>query len=251
MKVNLGVFQTPNVIVGRVYFDRNNDNNYTAGIDVPLPGARVYLSDGRFAVTDVNGNYSIPEITPGVYAIRLDPITAPYPVKHVPDDQGAPGTRYVRTNNAGGIINEDFLLLEPSAAAVKARSTTVQRGPVTLNKSLIQGGAGYAVNEVITLEKAVNNLSITDPLPSGSAERGPITVSDAAGQAVKFELSKDGKTISIPGTIPAGTYKITYAIFTALPPDQVLTDPDIDYEEILLGAFPGFETSRTSDEVTR
>jgi large repetitive protein len=251
VKVNLGVFQTPNVIVGRVYFDRNNDNNYTAGIDAPLPGARVYLSDGRFAVTDANGNYSIPEITPGVYAIRLDPITAPYPVKHVPDDQGAPGTRYVRTNDAGGIINEDFLLLEPSAAAVKARSTTVQRGPVTLNKSLIQGGAGYAVNEQITLEKAVNNLSITDPLPNSSAERGPITITNAAGQAVKFELSKDGKTISIPGTIPAGTYKIAYAIFTALPPDQVLTDPDIDYEEILLGAFPGFETSRTSDEVTR
>jgi uncharacterized repeat protein (TIGR01451 family) len=251
VKVNLGVFKTPNVIVGRVYFDRNNDNNYTAGIDAPLPGARVYLSDGRFAVTDANGNYSIPEITPGVYAIRLDPITAPYPVKHVPDDQGAPGTRYVRTNDAGGIINEDFLLLEPSAAAVKARSTTVQRGVVTLNKSLIQGGAGYAVNEQITLEKAVNNLSITDPLPNGSAERGPITITNAAGQAVKFELSKDGKTISILGTIPAGTYKITYAIFTALPPDQVLTDPDIDYEEILLGAFPGFETSRTSDEVTR
>jgi large repetitive protein len=250
VKVSLGVFQTPNVIVGRVYFDRNNDNNYTAGTDAPLPGARVYLSDGRFAVTDANGNYSIPEITPGVYAIRLDPITAPYPVKHVADDQGAPGTRYVRTNDAGGIINEDFLLLEPSAAAVKARTTTVQRGPVTLNKSLIQGGAGYAVSDKITLEKAVSNLAITDPLPSASAERGPITVTNAAGQAIKFELLDDGKTIRIPGTIPAGSYTITYAIFTALPPDQVLTDPDINYEEILLGVFQT-ETSRTSDEVTR
>ena len=251
VKVSLGVFATPNVIVGRVYFDRNNDNNYTAGIDVPLSGARVYLSDGRFAVTDANGNYSIPEIAPGVYAIRLDPITVPYPVKHVPDDQGAPGTRYVRTNDAGGIINEDFLLLEPSAAAVKARTTTVQRGPVTLNKSLIQGGAGYAVNDKITLDKAVNNLEITDPLPNGNAERGPITVTNAAGQAIKFELLPDGKTIRIPGTLPAGTYTITYALFTALPPDQVLTDPDINYEEILLGVFGNLETNRNSDEVTR
>jgi hypothetical protein len=234
-----------------VYFDRNNDNNYTAGIDVPLSGARVYLSDGRFAVTDANGNYSIPEITPGVYAIRLDPITAPYPVKHVPDDQGAPGTRYVRTNDAGGIITEDFMLLEPNAAAVKARTTTVQRGPVTLNKSLVQGGAGYAVNDKITLDKAVNNLEITDPLPNSSAERGPITVTNAAGQAIKFELLADGKTIRIPGTLPAGTYTITYALFTALPPDQVLTDPDINYEEILLGVFGNLETNRISDEVTR
>jgi uncharacterized repeat protein (TIGR01451 family) len=251
IKVSLGVFATPNVIVGRVYFDRNNDNNYTAGIDVPLSGARVYLSDGRFAVTDANGNYSIPEITPGVYAIRLDPITAPYPVKHVPDDQGAPGTRYVRANEAGGIITEDFMLLEPNAAAVKARTTTVQRGPVTLNKSLVQGGAGYAVNDKITLDKAVNNLEITDPLPNSSAERGPITVTNAAGQAIKFELLSDGKTIRIPGTLPAGTYTITYALFTALPPDQVLTDPDINYEEILLGVFGNLETNRISDEVTR
>jgi uncharacterized repeat protein (TIGR01451 family) len=252
VKVSLGVFATPNVIIGRVYFDRNNDNNYTTGTDVPLSGARVYLSDGRFAVTDADGRYSIPEIAPGVYAIRLDPITAPYPVKHVPDDQGAPGTRYVRTNDAGGIINEDFLLLEPNAAAVKARTTTVQRGPVTLNKSLIQGGAGYAVSDKITLDKAVNNLEITDPLPNGSAERGPITITNAAGQAVKFELMSDGKTIRIPGTLPAGSYTITYAIFTALPPDQVLTDPDINYEEILLGAFD-VPTDRTndSDEVTR
>jgi large repetitive protein len=232
VKVVLGVFSNNTVIVGRVYVDKNDDNNFQAGIDSPVPGARVYLNDGRSAVTDVNGRYSFPDVTPGIYAVRLDPITVPYQAKPVASDDGQPGNRRVNADNIGGIQNADFPLYSPDAAAVKSRSTTVERGDVKLEKTLTQGGAGYAVTEVITVANAVSNLEITDPLPAG-ASRGTITLVSSNGTVVNVELSEDGTTIRVLGTLEAGTYTLTYAIFSPLPPDQVLTDPSISYEEVI------------------
>jgi hypothetical protein len=238
VKVNLGVFNNKTVIVGRVYFDVNDNDSFEQGTDRPLQGARVYLSDGRSVVTDNLGRYSIPDVTPGVYTVRLDPVTAPYTVKRVPDDQGAPGSRYVRAPDAGGIVHEDFLLVEPQGAVVKSRSTLVQRGPVTLTKVVTQGGAGYAVTFTITVTQAVRNLSITDPLPAG-AERGPVT-----------GATLEGNTLRFPGVTQPGTYTVTFALFTAAPPDLVLTDPDILYEQIFTlipqnpsGSSPGGASS--------
>ena len=233
--VNLGVFSTDTIILGRVYFDRNDNNNFDAG-DVPLPGARVYLSDGRYAVTDIDGRYNITGVKPGTYAVRLDPVTAPYAPKRVPDDGGAPGTRFVNANQGGGISHEDFPLETPLAVAVKSRSTVVQRGPVTLEKKITQGGAGYAVTYTITITKAVSNLAITDPLPAG-AERGPVIGATLEGNVLRFT-----------GITQPGTYTVTFALFSAAPPDQILTDPEILYAEIftLIPSSPPQQSSSGS-----
>ena len=241
VKVELGVFTNRSVIVGRVYFDVNDNDSFEVDSDQPLPGARVYLSDGRSAVTDSLGRYSIPDIEPGIYTVRLDPVTAPYTVKSTPDMQGAPGSRYVKAANEGGITNEDFPLVRPSAVGVKSRSTVVRRGAVTLTKAITQGGAGYAVTITITVNTAVRNLSITDPLPANS-ERGPI-----------IGATLEGNVLRLAGITQPGTYTVTYALFTAAPPDLVLTDPDINYEQIftLIPSSPVGATAVNSDEVIR
>lgn len=230
VKVDLGVFTNNIVILGRVYFDANDNNSFETGVDTPLAGARVYLSDGRYAVTDALGRYSIPDVAPGLYAVRLDPLTAPYAPKPVPDDQGQPGTRYVRPGIGGGIDVEDFPLYPTKGAATKARSTTVTRGAVRLVKTLQQGGAGYAITITITLDKPVSNLTLTDPLPIGGT-RGPVTVVGLNGALIPVTV-QDGKII-IPGTLEPGQYTLSYAIFTGLPPDQVVTDPDINYDGVI------------------
>ncbi len=241
VKVELGVFSNKSVIVGRVYFDVNDNDSFEVDSDQPLPGARVYLSDGRSAVTDNLGRYSIPDVEPGVYTVRLDPVTAPYAVKSTPDMQGAPGSRYVKAASDGGITHEDFLLVKPSAVGVKSRSTVVRRGAVTLTKAITQGGAGYAVTITITVNAAVRNLSITDPLPA-NAERGPV-----------IGATLEGNTLRFAGVTQPGTYTVTYALFTAAPPDLVLTDPDINYEQIftLIPSSPTNTGTQESDEVIR
>jgi uncharacterized repeat protein (TIGR01451 family) len=216
------------LVVGRVYFDTNDNNSFEDGIDQPLPGARIYLSDGRYAVTDNKGRYSIPDVGQGWCAIRLDPLTAPFTPKAVPRDQGQRGTRTVSIND-NGIYHEDFPLVPLAGSVVKARATTVTRGDVMLVKTLEQTANGYLVKIQITLAKAVENLAITDPLP-GTATRPSFSFVAANGAAL--QASDDGKTISVPGVLEAGKYTITYAISSPLPPEFAVTDPDINYEEV-------------------
>jgi hypothetical protein len=213
-----------------VYIDNNDNNSFETGIDTPLAGARVYLSDGRYAITDSLGRYNITDLeSEGVYALRLDPITVPYQPKPEPDDEGQPGNRKVRVPG-GGISIEDFPLYPNRAAIVKARATTITRGPVQVVKSLVQGGAGYAITMTITLSAPVQNLSITDPLPPG-ATRGSAIFTSSDGNALIGMLEND--VFKVPGILEAGVYKLSYPIFSALPPENVVTDPSISFEEVI------------------
>ncbi len=228
VKLAPGPFSSEALVVGRVYFDTNDNNSFEDGIDQPLSGARVYLSDGSYAVTDNKGRYSIPNVGQGWCSIRLDPLTAPFTPKAVPRDQGQRGTRTVSIND-NGVYHEDFPLVPLGGSIVKARATTVTRGDVMLVKTLEQTANGYLVKLQITLANAVENLTITDPLP-GTAARPAFSFTSASGAAVN--ASDDGKTISVPGVLEAGKYTITYAIQSPLPPEFAVTDPDINYEEV-------------------
>ncbi len=229
VKTSRGVFTNNGVILGRVYFDKNDNNSFEDGVDEALEGARVYLTDGRYAITDALGRYNFTDLKPGQYAVRLDPLTVPFTPKRVPDEQGLLGTRLVRIEG-GGISTEDFLLEWDRTAIIKARSTRVTRGPVTLVKQLEQGGAGYAVRMTITLSANVANLEITDPLPP-DATRGPIEFLSSDGKTLTVTL--DGDRLRIDGVLEAGTYTLQYALFTPLPPESVVTDPSIGYEEVI------------------
>jgi hypothetical protein len=248
-KIVQAVFNNKSVFVGRVYFDRDRDANFTSGIDKPLAGARVYLSDGRYAITDAQGRYSVPNITPGVYVVRLDRLTAPYTPVRVPTDVGLPGTR--RVDAQGGLYEANFPLLEPDASVDKERETMVERGNVKLEKTLeripaeaaLNSGstekAGYVIRETITISKTIANLTITDPLPqSGTSQssieatRGTILLVGSDGKEISVTLLEDGR-IQIPGKLEAGTYTLVYAIYTNLTPDQVVTDPSINYDEVI------------------
>jgi hypothetical protein len=41
----------------------------------------------------------------------------------------------------------------------------------------------------------------------------------------------DGNRLLFPAELAAGSYTLRYAISTNLPPDQVITDPDINWAE--------------------
>ena len=238
-KIVQAVFNNKSMVVGRVYFDRDRDANFTSGTDVPLAGARVYLSDGRYAITDAQGRYSVPDIAPGVYVVRLDRLTAPYTPVRVPTDVGLPGTR--RVDAQGGLYEANFPLLEPDASVAKERETMVERGSVKLEKTLERIPAntnpsdtekpGYVIRETITVSKTIANLTITDPLPPG-ATRGPILLVGSDGKEITVTLLEDGR-IQIPGKLEAGTYTLVYTISTTLEPDQVVTDPSINYDEVI------------------
>jgi uncharacterized repeat protein (TIGR01451 family) len=234
-----GIFSSSSTVLGRVYFDVDGNKRFDAGRDEVLPNARIYISNGRYAITDAQGLYSFPDLAPGRYALRLDPLTVPYIAARVPDDQCSPGTRPLLLE-AEGIITKDFLLLPPGAATTKVRSTVLQLGNVKLEKQLRQGGAGFAVELNLTLDRGVANLNLSDPLPislpaSSPSERTDMTLErlDANGnviERIEFRL-EPGSEIRL-GTLQAGMYVIRYALLTDLEPDQALTDPDLSWNEL-------------------
>ncbi|PNY82379.1 Ig-like domain-containing protein [Deinococcus koreensis] len=221
-----GVLSEAPVLIGRVYLDVNADRTFQRATDVPVRGARVYLSNGRYAVTDKDGRYSFTDLPPGLYALRLDPLTAPYTPLPVPDDQGRPGTRYGRTPAGGGLVNEDFPLVAPRGDVNKARSTTVTRGPVKLSKTITPVAGGYRVTLTLQTTQAVTNLRITDPVPAG-ATRGEVSAPATASGAV---LS--GNVLTLPGSTPPGTRTLSYTLTTTLPAASVVTDPDLTWDEV-------------------
>ena len=116
------LFQSKAVLLGRVV---------EGACDAPLegaagvPGVRVYLEDGRYAVTDNEGKYHFEGLAPGSHVAQLDTITLPVDLE--PLRCGAPVRR---AGNAisqfvdargGGLVTADFVLARRAAPTGDAR----------------------------------------------------------------------------------------------------------------------------------
>ncbi len=71
-----GPFSARRVVAGRVFFDDAKTGTFAKG-DRVAAGVRVFMEDGSFALTDVNGAFSFPAVRPGMHALRLDPLSLP------------------------------------------------------------------------------------------------------------------------------------------------------------------------------
>jgi uncharacterized repeat protein (TIGR01451 family) len=76
IKIIAGVFDTNGVIFGKVYADCNG-NHVQDNNEPGIPGVRVYLDNGTFAITDEAGKYSIYGVTARLHGLRLDNYTLP------------------------------------------------------------------------------------------------------------------------------------------------------------------------------
>ena len=63
-----------------------------------VAGVRVYLEDGRYAVTDDEGKYHFEGLTPGTHVVQLDPITVPAELEPLTCDN--------RVRNAGNALSQ-------------------------------------------------------------------------------------------------------------------------------------------------
>ncbi|ABW69057.1 OmpA family protein [Desulfosudis oleivorans] len=75
VEVKEDLFRGKAIIMGRVIAD-NCENKPVDGND-GVPGVRVYLEDGTFAVTDDNGMYHFEGVVPGTHVVQMDLVTIP------------------------------------------------------------------------------------------------------------------------------------------------------------------------------
>ena len=101
MKVVGGVFAEEAFVIGKVTLDcnRNGIQDEEAG-EIGIPGVRLYLEDGTFAITDSEGKYSFYGLRPLTHVLKLDLTTLPQGAvlgsaghRNSVDEQASPAVR--------------------------------------------------------------------------------------------------------------------------------------------------------------
>jgi uncharacterized repeat protein (TIGR01451 family) len=71
-----GVFSNKAYVIGKVFADCSKNGVQDAG-EPGIPGVRIYIEDGTYAVTDEEGKYSFYGLEPRTHVAKLDNITLP------------------------------------------------------------------------------------------------------------------------------------------------------------------------------
>jgi uncharacterized repeat protein (TIGR01451 family) len=131
VRVDGGVFTDRGIIVGKVFVDANTNRIQDPG-EPGVPGVRIFIEDGTYAITDSEGKYNLYGLTPRTHILKLDPITLPAGAKlEVLNTRfaGSPGTRFVELRR-GELHRGDFALLPPPPevmAEIEKRRATAER----------------------------------------------------------------------------------------------------------------------------
>ncbi len=131
VRVDAGVFSDKAFLFGKVYMQckKPGADDDTLGV----PGVRLWLEDGTFAVTDANGKWSLYGLRPQTHVVRLDETTLPKGARVVLLDNrnsGNPASRFADVKK-GEFHKADFPVSgcddAQTLAEVNARRTAAQK----------------------------------------------------------------------------------------------------------------------------
>jgi uncharacterized repeat protein (TIGR01451 family) len=123
VRVRGGVFSLRQIVIGRVYEDRNGNGQFDKG-ERPVAGARIYTNNGQSVVTDSAGLYNLPAVGEGSLVISLDPLTVPQSY-YLTDDKNRRSskswTRLLQTPLGGGsLLRQNFAIAPENELAAVA-----------------------------------------------------------------------------------------------------------------------------------
>ncbi|MBT8423290.1 MAG: OmpA family protein, partial [Gammaproteobacteria bacterium] len=151
VRLSEALFRTRSTLLGRVISgscddDVSNDSDGVAGI-------RIYLEDGRYAVTDEGGRYHFEGLNPGTHVVQLDVDTVPETSEIVPCENNArfAGRSYSQfvSLRPGGLWRADYHLRElPAATGEVTLSLSSATAAEDVIFTLLAGGNGVPVSNV-------------------------------------------------------------------------------------------------------
>jgi uncharacterized repeat protein (TIGR01451 family) len=137
-----GVFSERGFIVGKVYQDCNG-NRVQDAAEAGIPGVRVYLEDGTYAISDGEGKYSFYGIAPRTHVLKLDQTSLPQgaqPSVLSNRNAGDPGSVFVDLKN-GELMKADFATASCSpqvGADIEARRASALSAATESQRTLQQ-----------------------------------------------------------------------------------------------------------------
>ena len=109
--VQAGVFSVKGIIIGKIYMDCNR-NRIQDHEELGIPGVRIYLEDGTYAVSDSEGKYTFYGISPRTHALKIDKTTLPPDAELITQtnrNAGDAGSRFVDLKR-GELHQADFAI---------------------------------------------------------------------------------------------------------------------------------------------
>jgi len=180
-----GVFQKRRgSLIGRVYLDTNGDGTYQRGYDIPLPGARIILENGRQVITDGEGRYSFRDLAWGVWQVVLDDHCDLYDPE--PHPESVDGKGYHHRVRVEGLTISDFPLAGPGGRIGAERKTWLEYGPLLVEKELIRLNGVTRIVLRLRTERVLPRVILRDPLPDGSFKKF-----DLSGRKGEWTISYD------------------------------------------------------------
>lgn len=115
VNVRGGVFTTRGILIGKVWVDLNRNAKQEKN-EPGVPGARVFLENGNYAVTDRDGKYSIYGLLPLTHIVKLDTATLPAGAKleSLSVMHGGSGKTVFADLKNGEMQKVDFALVDPT-----------------------------------------------------------------------------------------------------------------------------------------
>jgi uncharacterized repeat protein (TIGR01451 family) len=77
IRVDSSPFADEALLIGKVYIDANGNGWQDEG-EQGVGGVRLVMEDGTTIITDPDGKYSVPQVTPGRHVIKLDESSLPF-----------------------------------------------------------------------------------------------------------------------------------------------------------------------------
>jgi len=148
--VTAGAFNLNQVLIGRVFEDRNHNGKFDTG-ETGVANVRVVTSSGQTATTDSDGQYNLPSLAAGSALVAIDPSTVPPGFDLPPNETRLGGAgQLLRTPlEGGGLLRQNFALIRtaPSSPAGSA-------APV-IAKTRDSGSGGEAVKLEMVVERPI------------------------------------------------------------------------------------------------
>lgn len=205
VKVTAGVFSEKGFIAGSVFADCDGDGLKSAN-EPGVPGVRIYLEDGSFAVTDADGRYSFTELRPRTHVAKVDAFSLPAGgVLAVTSNRNAgdAGSRFVDLKD-GELGRADFAVAGAVAgcsadlrAAIAARASVLRNADAAARKAIPAAAAGpaatKAATDLATLDDTLGFVDLADGalLPRAQAS---VRVKGPAGSS--FTLLANGTAVA-------------------------------------------------------
>lgn len=137
VRVTGGVFSDEAFAFGKVFLDCTRDGRQSGSDEIGVPGVRLYMENGTYVITDVEGKWSLYGLKPVTHVLRLDPTTLPLGAKlEVLDNRnaGTPDSRFLDLKK-GEFHKANFIVTncddKAVVAEVAARRAAIAAQPDT------------------------------------------------------------------------------------------------------------------------